>query len=202
MRNFLIVLKEWCEYVFPVRADYKLVENLDEDKILLYLNPINDREITSLLPFTEPSVRALVHEAKFHQNEKAWRLLGFVLAQYLKHLPKEVALVSIPLSLNRRRIRGYNQVSEILKEALKHTPHLKNQSQTLKRIKDTKPQTTLDRKDRLENVKDAFAVFKAPKEVQIIIIDDVSTTGSTLKEAKAAFNRVGKTDVTLLSLAR
>lgn len=202
MQNFLNVLRKWCEQIFPVREDFKLVKDLNEDKILLYLNPTSDQGITSLLPFNEPVVRALIHEAKFQQNEKAWRLLGFALAQYLKHLPQDTVIIPIPLSLKRRHERGYNQVTEIVKEALKLTPHLPIETGILKRVKDTKPQTSLERKDRLENVKNAFAVFKVPKGNKIVIIDDVSTTGSTLKEAKAAFSKAGETDMTLISLAR
>ena len=201
MRTLFLKL---CEYVFPERDEHRIVRNLRPDDLLLHLCPITRGDIVSLLPFNEPVVRAVVHEAKFQHNEKAWELLGEVLKQYLKHCGKNTLLIPIPLSEKRRRARKYNQVEEITKCAHKLLPHLEISTDTLFRKRDTMPQTTLSRKDRLKNITGAFGVrdVASIKNHNVIVIDDVSTTGATLTVAKQALDKHHPTSITLLSLAR
>lgn len=180
------------------------MRELKLDDLLLHLCPTTRDDIVSLLPFSEPMVRAVVHEAKFQHNEKAWQLLGEVLKQYLKHCGKDILLIPIPLSERRRRERKYNQVEEITKCANKLLPHLKISTDTLFRKRDTVPQTTLKRKERLTNVTDAFGVRDSSSitNYHIIILDDVSTTGATLSAARQTLEKHHPANIILLSLAR
>lgn len=193
-----------CEYVFPERAEHRIVRELLLSDLLLHLYPTTRDGIVSLLPFSEPIVRAVVHEAKFQHNEKAWDLLGNILFHYLKHCKKDTLLIPIPLSEKRRRTRKYNQVEEIAKRAHALLPYQKLSVEGLFRKRDTVPQTSLTRKDRFVNVAGAFGVHDVHglKNQDIIILDDVSTTGATLKAAQLAIKPHGPTSITLLSLAR
>ena len=195
---------KFCEYVFPERIEHRIVRNLNLDDLLFYLCPTIKDNTVSLLPFSEPIVRAVVHEAKFQHNEKAWELLGEVLAQYLKHNEKDILLLPIPLSAKRQRKRKYNQVEEITRCANRLLPHLKVSTHTLFRKRDTVPQTTLKRKERLTNVKDAFGIRDGNSITNrnIIVLDDVSTTGATLSADRQVMEKHHPAKVTLLSLAR
>lgn len=195
---------KFCEYVFPERFEHRIVRNLLLSDLLEHLAPTKRDGIVSLLPFSEPIVRATVHEAKFQHNEKAWELLGGVLAQYLKHHKESVILVPIPLSDKRRRERKYNQVEKIAKHALKLLPEQKLNNHVLFRKRDTVAQTTLNRKERFKNVTDAFGVRNGHslKNQLVMLLDDVSTTGATLNAAQVALMKQSTKAITLLSLAR
>lgn len=197
------LLKLIIESIFPERSDHRVVRELSLDDLLLHLNPTEADGIIYLLPFSEPSVRATVHEAKFQHNEKAWFLLGEVLAKCLKYYPNETLLIPIPLSKKRQKKRKYNQVAEIAKKALFAASHIELLKGVLVRLRDTKPQTSLNQKERLSNMKDAFGVLHASSILNknVIILDDVTTTGATLKAAKTALHQTKPASITLISLA-
>lgn len=116
-------------------------------------------------------------------------------------------MVPIPLSSSKLRKRGYNQ-AEILAKALSKKLKIPNQN-ILKRTKETQSQFELKRRERQENIKGAFELKKYPsassgfrKNCSIFLVDDVVTTGSTLKEAANILKRAGAIKVFGLTLAR
>ena len=112
-------------------------------------------------------------------------------------------IVPVPLHKSRLRERGYNQSALITKRAgdmfgIKYDLH------SLRRIKKTDAQSTLSAKKRLNNVKGAFACEKdAFRGKKIVIIDDVMTTGYTVKEcASQVIGLGGAKWVRVATLAR
>lgn len=87
--------------------------------------------------------------------------------------------------------RGYNQCRLIANEVAQLTD--KPCVGFLKKIRDTKPQKTLKASERVLNVKDAFCCLneKIAKGRSILIVDDISTTGSTLSEAAKTLKKAG-----------
>lgn len=199
---FSLILK-WCEYVFPERRSHLLVRQTTSDAFLALMSTTVCPEFTFLFNFKEPLVKATIHEAKFYANAKAWSLLSVALAQYLKHCPKESLLLPIPLSRKRERQRGYNQVLEVAKRSLSGTTGIELDTNTLFRSRDTAPQTSLSRKDRLTNIVNAFQIYSGKNIVgrHVIILDDVATTGATLKAARQALTPHQPASITLLALA-
>jgi len=111
-------------------------------------------------------------------------------------------LVPIPLHKNRLRKRGYNH-SQLLAEGLSKKLNLKA-IEILKRKKETKSQFGLDLKKRKENIKDAF-ILNAKyiiHNTNILLVDDILTTGSTLLEAAKTLKKSGARRVWGLTLAR
>lgn len=91
-------------------------------------------------------------------------------------------VMPVPLAKKRQRWRGFNQ-AEILAKILAEHYNLEINIRDLVRIKHKKPQTKLDEASRLLNVKDCFAWRGAPLDKRnIILVDDVVTTGATLNE--------------------
>lgn len=191
------------EYVFPERNDHRLVRLAEISDLLIHLNPTIDKNFVSLLPFSETLVRATIHEAKFHANPKAWKLLGEVLSRYLKHCPEDTLILPIPLSKRRRKERGYNQVTEIIKMALKVVNKIELREDILIRLRETPPQTSLKKVERVKNMEGAFDTLHTNSltNKNIIIVDDVTTTGATLSAAEASLlPHLQHSQITLLSL--
>ena len=111
-------------------------------------------------------------------------------------------IVPIPLSSERLRQRGYNH-AEIIGSYVAKYFHLKLDSSLLIRIKNTKPQFKLSKKERFENIRNAFGIrenSEVPKSV--ILIDDVATTYATLKEAARVLKQAGSKRVLGVTFAQ
>lgn len=194
------------DILFPIRAREQQVREATKEEVLSRLSPIPLHEAgAALLPYRDPLIKSLIREAKFHGNERAQLLLGEALSDYLHDwLPdilsfeeREVFLIPVPLSKKRYRERGYNQCEEIAKRV----PGVPIATHVLKRVRDTKPQTTLSRKERSRNVERAFEAQHVDARHLYIVLDDVATTGATLKDAVRALKEAGATRVLAVAIA-
>lgn len=123
-------------------------------------------------------------------TQSAWR------AQYLA----ADGILPVPLHPERQRERGYNQ-SEELAHAFCQQMALPFQPQWLSRHRSTLSQVGLSATERLENVNDAFVADKEVRGKRIILVDDVYTTGATLRACAHALKAAGATEVYGLVLA-
>ncbi|MBI5047628.1 MAG: ComF family protein [Deltaproteobacteria bacterium] len=112
-------------------------------------------------------------------------------------------IVPVPLHKTRLKERGFNQ-SLLLARGLARIYNLPMDYLNLKRIRATDHQVNLKGKDRLVNVKGAFAVEDrdAFKDKKVLLIDDVYTTGATISECSKVLKKAGAKDVNILTLAR
>lgn len=115
-----------------------------------------------------------------------------------------VLVTAVPLHVSRERKRGYNQ-SELLGKELAKRLDITYMSSILDRLKQTKPQFELTKEQRKENLKGAFALnsrFKQKiKGKQIILVDDITTTGATLRECGKVLKQSGAGKVLGVTLA-
>lgn|SRR3989338_876680 len=160
--------------------------------------------------YTVPVVRRLVTLLKYRFVKPLAVPMGQLV---LKHLAernyalfarRDTVLVPLPLRPHRLRQRGFNQAAEI---AAQLAPMLRMaiDEYALVRIRNTMPQTETDsRAERLQNVKDAFAVTDAArvKHKAVIIVDDVATTCATLSECAKVLKTAGAREVWGLVVAR
>lgn len=197
--------------LFPERPSETLVADLTHESMgVLAEATQGERNIVSLLPYRAPSVKACIREAKFHSNQRAWTLLGSVLADYIRELESEwnafeecqIVLVPVPLSTKRLKERGYNQVERIAEGARTSYALLHVESSLLERVRDTPPQTSLRGHARRRNLEGAFEVRGSiVSHYTYIVLDDVTTTGTTLATACRTLASAGATRVVGLSLA-
>lgn len=112
-------------------------------------------------------------------------------------------IVPVPLTKSRQKKRGFNQ-SELLAIHLGRQFSIPVSSHNLIRIKDTPAQASLSRAERVRNLKDAFQVRKVDefKDKNILLIDDVMTTGATANEVSRVLKKSGARSVYTLVLAR
>jgi len=110
------------------------------------------------------------------------------------------ALVPMPLAAARQRARGCNQAREIAK-ALARASGLPL-ARGLLRIKAGAPQAALPWRERVRNVRGAFAASRAFDGMRVALVDDVMTTGATASAAAAALRRAGAAHVEAWVVAR
>jgi ComF family protein len=111
-------------------------------------------------------------------------------------------VVGVPLHPQRQKKRGYNQ-SDLLARHFSEKLCLSEDKRALQRVRNTPPQVGLNANDRQLNMSDAFWADKARVTGgHILLIDDVCTTGSTLKAAAEALVAAGATQVSGYCLAR
>lgn len=118
-------------------------------------------------------------------------------------LSQHPIVIPIPLSSSKLKKRGYNQ-AELLSKSLVQDFNLEIHL-NLKRIKNTKPQFKLNKVSRFKNVKDAFE-FKGDKKIltnaTVLLVDDLATSGATLRECAKVLKRAGAAEVYGVTFAR
>lgn len=150
-------------------------------------------------------MRDLVHDLKFHDRHDARRLFGRWLADAGRDLLAGADLV-VPVPLNRIRLlqRRFNQ-SAILAQELSAVTGVPNDPFVLVRTRRTAPQVGMSQRQRRQNVAGAFAVAPG-KGIQvtgrnIVLVDDVITTGATVDACARALRQEGAARVDVLALA-
>lgn len=131
-------------------------------------------------------LQKLIRGVKYHkQKDLAYYQAKFMYEYFrnLEHLQnKEFEIIAVPLHSKRIKQRKYNHMELVCEEFSKLSGFECN-FDLIKRIKDTKPQYKLSRKQRLENLSEAFVVQKEfYKNKHLLILDDICTTGTTFEE--------------------
>ena len=155
--------------------------------------------------------RDLILKAKFRGRRRAIDALAEVILLWLAAETESDAgfgfqnlegLVPVPLHWLRRLRRGYNQ-SQLLAERLAG-PFGTSVTLALRRVRATRPQVGLDPVQRRRNVADAFEVVhkQVVKGGYYLLIDDVYTTGATLRECARTLRRAGAGRVAALTATR
>ncbi len=117
---------------------------------------------------------------------------------------KELILIPIPITKRSRSVRGYNQSVLICKILVRNRENVTIEDSVLVKTKNHLPQNKIkNRNERLNNVKNSFRVknIERVKGKIIILVDDVVTTGATLKEAKKVLVEAGTKKVLGFSIA-
>jgi ComF family protein len=145
------------------------------------------------------ALRRIVHALKYGRRRSIARPLARLMREQAAELFEEVDVaVAVPLHRARRRARGFNQAEELAR-------HLGLPARSvLRRTRATPSQTDLPAAQRHANVRGAFAMRRHVdvRDLVVLLVDDVSTTGATLEACGRTLRAAGAREVRALTAAR
>lgn len=217
--------KTWlCDKCFrsiPFKTEQACPECGQSRQLGTYCRACRDkRPISGILvagSYRFPLLEGMVKKTKYHMVKDLTYYLGRYLHLFLTGLknqtpaprqpaaftlPEHTILIPIPLHPRKFRWRGFNQAEEIAK-TLANESGWPLQALSLIRRKNTRSQTTLNKQKRLRNITGCFQwPGKTLKGKNIILVDDVTTTGATLNEAAKILKQNGAGEVWGLVVAK
>lgn len=162
--------------------------------------------IISAASFKDRIVKEAIHKFKYNYIEELSIPFSLLILNHLQaincQIDKSFIIIPVPMHDKKKRRRGFNQSEEIAKIISSSTTI--PLSNALIKTKTTKPQMELNRNERLENIKDCFAI-KNKKEIEnkmVILLDDVYTTGTTMDQCAKVLKENGAKEVWGLTVGR
>ncbi|PJC85191.1 amidophosphoribosyltransferase [Vibrio sp. HA2012] len=145
-----------------------------------------------------------IHQLKHQQKPELSRDLAYLLAPRISQ-PAPL-ITCVPLHWKRQLKRGFNQSERLSyylsRELIRSGYPTRLDSRLFKRIKATPPQQGLDKKERESNLKDAFVLRHSPLYSHVAIVDDVVTTGSTIRHLCSQLLDVGVKTIDIYCVCR
>ena len=148
-------------------------------------------------------VQKAIQALKYKRNLALGMTLAMPLVELVNNSGWQIDIVvPIPLSRTRMRTRGYNQ-AELISRYLAASLNIQHSTNKVKRIRNTSTQIDMDVNKRFTNLLDAFYANPATlKKKNILVIDDVITTGATMQNCTKALLKAGAENIYCMSVAR
>jgi len=161
--------------------------------------------IFSVGPYRNEILKTIIHDFKYKRILELESVLDKLISHYIfkNNIRFNKILCPIPLHKRKEKLRGFNQaqvITNILEK--KGLGTMKN---LLIRKIDTSPQAQIkDFRKRVKNIEGAFQLIdtNTPKDREIILVDDVYTSGSTIKEARNELLKNGFANVSVFVIAK
>lgn len=174
--------------------------NLCDNCLSSFKKPVDSPHlyIQSFYSFKDKRVKDIIHAIKYHHRRDL--ILPLIKGAPFS-IPPGAILIPIPMPRLRKYMRGYNQAEYIAKE-MSEEKKVATRNDILIRSKNKKRQvTTKTRGERIKNQKNSFDLKSSVTDMNIILVDDVTTTGSTLDEARKVLLKNGARSVNAITLA-
>lgn len=163
--------------------------------------PLEGRKLTVAAPLLyEEDFRQTLRRLKFQEEWGLCQPMALVMAEAAGSLSGEHTLVTwVPMSDKKLRMRGYNQ-SALLGRAVAKELGLPGR-EVLEQTREMETQHTLNRPQRADNVRDAYRARSSVRGERILLVDDIVTTGATLRSCAKALYQAGAAGVECLCAA-
>ncbi|MGD9901671.1 MAG: ComF family protein [Spirochaetales bacterium] len=151
----------------------------------------------------EGKIKTLIYKLKYNTGKYLAPYISYLLLdEFIKQNWHVDMVVPVPLYKGREKRRGFNQ-AELISCKFNEVLKLPIETENLIRKENTPTQTRLSRKERKKNLLDAFEVLDktAFKNKDILLIDDVFTTGATTEECSKVLKKAGARNIYILTLA-
>lgn len=198
---------EICKEYLCKKCEISIIKNL-KCKIDIYNESINRYYNEHLYLFKyEGKIREKILDYKFNDKSYLYKTFSEIILKNKKacgFLNSYDIIIPIPIHKKRKKERGYNQSELIAKDIVNRINSLKMDKDNLYKCKHIKPQSTLTKKERTENIKGAYRIRDKSKieDKKIIILDDVYTTGSTVNECSKILKEAGAEKIGILTIAK
>jgi ComF family protein len=206
-------LTSLIDFLFPPRDRSRRARLIAErESPLKKAHDVAPHDIQALLSYKDPHVRTLIHAFKYEKSPDAVRVFTDLLFDELLEIVSERTVIGmnakpfvtfIPARKDRVRSIGFAQGDLVLKELrmrdteemCEYIPNLLYHRRTVL------PQTSLKKRERVKNMEGVFGASELAQGRSVVVIDDVTTTGSTLKDAERALTTAGARDIILIAIA-
>ena len=186
----------------------RITQNMPQYKELceILVRKKSAHELISCFLFTRKGAfRHIIHALKYRKFRSIGICLGQLIGTKLldQHTEFDI-IVPVPLHRVKLRERGYNQ-SDLIAQGISSILHKPVVPGCLRRTKNTASQTTLSIEDRQQNMKNAFIILPKQehyvKAKSCLLVDDIITTGATVKACIAVLRRAGAARIIVVSSA-
>lgn len=170
---------------------------------------LKDLWMHSLFSYQDKNVRNIIHALKFKHTQSVVHSIAPLMYDVLEDIEgqnlylnnEKLILLPVPRMRTHMHARGFDAVLHLSKALLKYNSGYKTDTASVARI-NTKAQVGLSRSERLTNMKNAFKVINSASlyHQRICIIDDVITTGSTLRELRKVCLEAGAKEVFAITI--
>lgn len=209
------ILETILDFLFPKSELDIIIEKETPETLahkLLKGRETENKSIYALFDYRDEIIRRMVWALKYRRNKRVAKVFAVLLYDFLieefsdlsvySNFDKPI-LIPIPLHKKSYRKKGFNQTEFIAKELVSIDNFCTLNTEILQKVKNTQNQTKLARNKRLKNIVGAFIV-KNPADIKnrnIVVLDDVTTTGATLNEARKVLLRSGAKKVIGIAIA-
>jgi len=214
IKKLRTVLDSILDFIFPYRCVICGKETeIICSKCLKSIKPLNSQKIEpkkgidKLLCYGaySGSLKKVIISFKFYGKQKIAEILGRKISEMIKkhlEIQENTIIIPIPLHPLREKERGFNQ-AKLLSEEVSKNLNILCVTDSVSRIKETKYMHSLDKKERFKNIKNAFKITKPEmiKDKNIIVIDDIFTTGATMSQFALLLKSAGCKSVTSAAAA-
>ncbi len=159
-----------------------------------------------------PKTSQLLHNFKYERQLQEIKIIKQMIMWWWKEVGKQLEIIKywkkknfklsyVPISKRRKGWRGFNQ-AQLIAKVVSRVTGLKVW-EGMERVKNTPPRVGLSKKERWLSVRGCFGIKEKSKNVDgVVVVDDVITTGATLKEIARVLKRGGVGEVWFLSLLK
>ena len=216
MKGFFSIFESLLNELFPVlcfkcgkRGAYICTDCISR----MPKTTLDEPDFISVFAYKDETIRHLLSVLKYKSGRDIARICGALIYEELCALLSERALfgefekpiiIPVPLSESRARERGFNQAELIAQEVAGAEKTFELCTGVLVKRKETRPQATIkNRAERLKNIVGCFHIVH-PEKIHgrnIILIDDIYTTGGTMKEARKVLEQAGARNILCATVA-